>query len=76
MLHFFAGGSFHLQTQIRGITVGAANPELLHFEATVRLHYFVEDPLHHVGVDQMAFGFNYFLERHELPVYLARPFWL
>ena len=54
------------------VTVGAANAELLHFEATIRLHHFVEDPLHHVGVDQMAFGFNYFLERHELPVYLAR----
>jgi len=33
------------------------------------LDYFVEDGLHHVGIDQMAFGFDSFLKpAHNLAV--------
>jgi hypothetical protein len=28
------------------------------------LHHLIEDVLHHVGVDQVAFGLHHFLELH------------
>ena len=61
MLHQLAAGRFHSQAQVRGLAVGAADAELFHFEAAVMFHHLVEDVLHHVGIDQVAFRFHYFL---------------
>ena len=57
-------GSLHLQTQVGGFAVGASDAELFHFEAAVMLHDLVEDALHDVGIDQVAFGFDHFLKWH------------
>ena len=54
----------HLQAQVGGFAVGAADAELLHFEAAVILHDLIEDVLHDVGVDQVAFRFDHFLKWH------------
>ena len=55
-------GRFEAQTQIRRLAVGASDAELLDFETAVGFDDFVEDLLHHVGIDQVAFGLNYFFE--------------
>ncbi len=59
---------FHFQTQVGGIAIGASNAELLHFEAATVFHDLVEDVLHDVGVDQVAFGFDHFLKWHRNPI--------
>ena len=61
MRHQLARRRFHLQAQIGRLAVGAADAKLFHLEAAVMLHHLVEDVLHHVGVDQVAFGFDDFL---------------
>src|ERR1035438_3135111 len=65
MRHQLAGRRFHLQAQVGGLAVGAADAKLFHLEAAVMLHHFVEDVLHYVGVDQVAFRFDNFLYRHK-----------
>ena len=64
-------GGFDLQTEIRGFAVGAADAELLHFEAAAILHDLIEDVLHDMGVDQVAFGFDHFLEWHRVTIVAA-----
>ena len=54
-------GRFDFQAQVRGLAIGAAYAELFHFEAAMVLDHFVEDVLHHVGIDQMALRFDHFL---------------
>ena len=71
MLHLPTGGSFEAQPQIGRIAVGAPDAELLHFETAAGFDHFVEDLLHHMRVDQVAFGFNCFFKRHEPSVYRA-----
>ena len=65
VLHLLAGGRFHAQPQIRRIAVGAADAELLDFETAVRFDHLVEDLLHDVGIDQVAFGLDNFFKWHE-----------
>jgi hypothetical protein len=36
-------------------------------------HHFVEDPLHHVGVDQVALGFHHFLNLHSATSVAGAP---
>ena len=57
-----AVGCFHAQAQMRRLAVGAADAELLHFETAVVFDHRVEDLLHDVRVDQVAFGLDHFLE--------------
>ena len=64
VVHDFLARRFHLQPQIRCVAVGASDAKLFHFEAAVILDHFVEDLLHHMGVDQVALGFDYFLKVH------------
>ncbi len=45
--------------------------ELFHFEAAAVLHDLIEDVLHDVGVDQVAFGFDHFLEWHRVTIVAA-----
>jgi hypothetical protein len=61
----------HLEFQIGRLAVGPADAELLHFEPAVVLHDLVEDVLHDVGVDQMAFGFDHFLKWHRTSIVAA-----
>ena len=55
---------FYFEAEVGRLAVGASDAELLHFEAAVVLDHLIEDVLHDVGVDQVAFGFDHFLERH------------
>ena len=57
-------GRLHLKPEIGGVAVGSPDAELLHFEPAVMLHDLVEDVLHDVGIDQVAFGFDHFLDWH------------
>ena len=52
---------FDFQAQIGRLAVGAADAELLHFEAAVVFDHRVEDVLHDVGIDQVALGLDDFL---------------
>src|ERR1035441_8453658 len=61
----------HFESQIGRFTIGLADAELLHFETAVVLHDLVEDVLHDVGVDQMAFGFDHFLKWHRTSIVAA-----
>ena len=61
LLHVGAALGFNLQAQVRVLGVGAADLELLDFKAAVVFDYGVEDSLHQVRIDQMAFGLNDFL---------------
>ena len=65
VLHLLPGGRFHAQPQIGRLAVGAADAELLHFKTAVRFDDLVEDLLHDVGIDQVAFGLDDFLKWHE-----------
>jgi hypothetical protein len=65
MLHLLAGGRFNTEPQVRRVTVRAADAELLHFETAARFDYLVEDLLHDVGIDQVAFGLDDFFKWHE-----------
>ena len=60
-LHLGVAFGFYFQAQIRIVRVGAPDAKLLDLEAAVVLDHRVEDLLHHMRVDQMAFGFNNFL---------------
>src|SRR5580658_6259154 len=73
MIHLLAGGRFDTQPQVRGIAVGAADTELLHFEAAARFDHFVEDLLHDVRIDQVAFGLDDFFKWHETTSLLVSP---
>ena len=64
---------FHLHAQVGGFRVGAADAELLHFEPAVILHDLIEDVLHDMGVDQVAFGFDHFLKWHQNTILRLRP---
>ena len=55
---------FDFQPQIRRLGIGEADPELLHLESAAVLHDLVEDVLHDMGVDQVALGFDHFVEWH------------
>ena len=55
-------GASILQAQVGGLAVGAADAELLHFEAALVLDDRVEDLLHDVRVDQVAFGLDDFAQ--------------
>ena len=57
-------GSLHLQPEIRRFAIGAADAELFHLESGVVLHHLIEDVLHDMGVDQVAFGLHHFLKLH------------
>ena len=61
LLHVGGALGFNLQAQVRVVGVGAADLELLHFKAAVVFDHRVEDPLHQVRIDQVAFGLNDFL---------------
>ena len=65
-------GRLHLQPQVGRLAIGAADAELFHFEAAVILHDLVEDVLHDVGVDQVAFRFDHFLKWHRTSIVAAR----
>ena len=54
----------HLQPEIGWLAIGAADAELVHFEAAVEFHDLIEDVLHHVRIDQVPFGLDYFLQWH------------
>jgi hypothetical protein len=64
---------FHAQTQIRRLAVGAADAELFDFKTAVRFDHLVEDLLHHVGIDQVAFGLDNFFKWHETTSLLGLP---
>ena len=64
-LHGDIFGRFHFEAEIGGFAIGAADAELFHFEAAAVLDHLIEDVLHDVGVDQVAFGFHHFLNWHE-----------
>jgi len=64
MVHHILAGGFQLQPEIGRLAVGAANAELLDFEAAVVFDDLVEDLLHDVRVDQVALGLDYFLKLH------------
>ena len=53
---------FHFQAQVGRLAVGAADAELLHFEAAVEFDHGVEDLLHDVRVDQVALGLHALLQ--------------
>ena len=65
VVHLLAGRRFDAQPQIGRIAVGAADAELFHFETAVRFDHLVEDLLHDVGIDQVAFGLDDFFKWHE-----------
>src|SRR5579864_3966005 len=65
MRHQLGSGSFHAQAEVRRLAVGAPDAEVLDFETAVMLDHGVEDVLHYVGVDQMAFGLDDFLQGHK-----------
>jgi hypothetical protein len=54
----------HLQPEIRCLAIGAADAELVHLEAAMEFHDLIEDALHHVRIDQVSFGLDYFLQWH------------
>ena len=62
----------YLEAEIGRVAIRASDAELLHFEAAVILHDLVEDVLHNVRVDQVAFGFDHFLDWH-MNFYCSRP---
>ncbi len=53
---------FHQHAQVRSFDVGATDAEFLYFEPAVVFHDLVEDVLHDVGIDQVAFRFDHFLK--------------
>ena len=63
-LHALRVGRFDLQAEAGWIAVGAADMEMLHLEAAFVLNNGVEDLLHDVGVNQVAFRFHHLLEGH------------
>jgi hypothetical protein len=65
VIHLPACGRFHTQSEKRRLAVGAADTELLHFETAVGFDHLVEDLLHDVRIDQVAFGLDDFLKWHE-----------
>src|SRR5262249_47473426 len=50
--------------------------ELLHLEPAVILHDLIEDVLHDMGIDQVAFRFDHFLEWHQTSIVAAARMWL
>ena len=61
MFHLLTRRGFDTQAQIGGIAIGAADTKLFDFKAAIRLNHLVENLLHNVGIDQMAFGLHHFL---------------
>ena len=51
------------QAQLGWLAVRPADGELLHFEPAAEFDYRIEDPLHDVGVDQVALRLHHFGNR-------------
>ena len=64
MLAWFSGCLVR-KPQKRRIAVGASDTELLNFKTAARFDHLVEDLLHDVRIDQVAFGLDDFLKWHE-----------
>ena len=74
LLHRRLGRRLDFQAQMRRLAVGAADAELLDFEAAAELDDRVEDLLHDVGVDQVALRFDHFLSAGPRPAGVSLPF--
>ena len=61
LLHIGLFRRFHAQAQIGLLGVGAADAEFFHFKFAVVFDHRVEDLLHQVRIDQVAFGLDDFL---------------
>jgi hypothetical protein len=61
--HLVARSRLDAETKARRVGVGATDVEVLYFKTAVELNDGVEDLLHDVGVDEMAFCFDDFLQR-------------
>ena len=61
LLHVGRVRRFDPQAQVGRVAIGAADAELFDFEAAVVFDHLVEDLLHEVGIDQVAFGLDDFL---------------
>ena len=55
---------FHFQAKVGRLAVGPPDTELIHLEAAVELDDLIEDALHQVRIDQVAFGLDNFLHCH------------
>ena len=61
LLHVRRLRRFHFQAKVGRLGVSPTDAELLHFEPALMLYHRIEDLLHQVRIDQMAFGFDHFL---------------
>ena len=61
LLHIRRIRGFHAQAQIGFVGIGAADAEFFYFKFAVVFDYCVEDSLHQVRIDQVAFGLDDFL---------------
>ncbi len=61
LLHIGSFGGFDLEAQVGRLGVGAADGKPLDFKTAVEFDHGIEDLLHQVRIDQVAFGFDDFL---------------
>ncbi len=59
---------FDLQTQVRRIAIRAPDLKLFHLKAALIFDHFVEDFLHQMRVDKVAFRLDDFVVLHQTPV--------